>query len=587
VVTSPQTTASWVALNAATRPQQCYAGANASGMAAQSVNLSSPTTISVIVANNNGTVPKTTPAIAHGSSGWPTTGQELGTTASTGNSLFYLSNGTTGSSSGIAYVGTATPGSYAPATADNPSTKTDGAWTPQWTSYTATTCTTPPAMTDLRFANCNIPKGTYADSYSWVKASVQAAVAANPANYTTAAQLQALVNSFTAQGNSSDAAKAAPTNADYRSRRWTVTVAPGSAGGCTQTTGVAGTASDTPISAPSTDAFYANTDGNTHVAPSTDTSCYTATVSAQIGTCNVLLIAGLCVNLGDFVWGNGTALLGGGQSVAQFKVSFTVKKTTTTTTTTAATSTFPAMSDVTQYSMGQSGTFGASGPGDLYVEGNAAHTMAVVAAGDVVVTGTTGTTDATTAALEIIGQDNVRIYHPVKCKSTNATAIATTDPGFCPNDITGLYDSVPPTGTRPDQQYVNLRSDLAGLTIHGAVFALGNAEAHITCPQPPDGGGVCGGEFSVDNFNRGEPMGYLTEVGTLAMAHHSPVGQEWQVADTSGQSSRPFSGYQLAQQYQNIKALIASAADVTGLLQTRSPGSSLWHIVSVSTGGGN
>ncbi|MDT4926990.1 MAG: hypothetical protein QOG01_4703 [Pseudonocardiales bacterium] len=587
VVTSPQTTSNWVAANASTRPAQCYAGASATGMAAQTISLTTPMPIQVLVANNNGTVPKTTPATAHGHSGWPATGQTLGSTASTSNSVFYLSNGTSGSSASTTYTDTATPGTYVPATGDNPSTKTDGAWTPQWTTDTTAGCTSPPAPADLRFANCYIPKGSYADSYSWIKAGVLAAIAANPQNYTTAANFQTLVNSFVSQGNSADAAANSPTNPDYRSHRWNVSVSSGTAGGCTQSSGVAGTTTDTAISTPSTDPFYQNTAGNIHVAPSTDTSCYTATVTAQTGTCNVALALGLCVNLGNYVWGNGTALLGGGQSVAQFKVSFTAQKTVTTTTTTAATSTFPSMSDVTQYQLGQSGTFGASGPGDLYVEGTASHTMGLVAQGDAVLTGPLTPTDTATAALEVVGQDNVRVYHPVKCKNTNSSAIAATSAGFCPNDITGLYSSVPPTGTRPDQQYVNMRGDLADLTFHAAIFALGNDDAHITCPQPPNGGGVCGGEFSVDNYNRGAALGYLTDVGTVAMAHHAPVGQEWDIADTSGQTSRPYSGYQMAQQYQNIKALLSSAVDVGSVLHTTSSTSAAWHILSISSGPGS
>jgi hypothetical protein len=165
--------------------------------------------------------------------------------------------------------------------------------------------------------------------------------------------------------------------------------------------------------------------------------------------------------------------------------------------------------------------------------------------------------------------------------------IATTDPGWCPDDITGLYSSVLPSASRPDQQYVNMRPDLAGLTIHAAVFALGNDDAHINCPQPPSGDGICGGEFSVDNYNRGSSLGYLTEIGTLAMAHHSPVGEEWEVADSSGQSSRPYSGYQLAQQYENIKAAINAAPGVKGTQHTTSTSSSLWHIMSISSGGGS
>jgi hypothetical protein len=599
VITSPQTTSAWIATNASTRPAQCYTGAGTSGMALANVNL---TGIQVLQSTDDGTVPSTTPATAHGSSGWPTTGQRLGDTASAANSVFYLANGTSGTSSATAWNITATPGGYTPATGDNPSSKNDGAWTPQWTSYTAgTTCSASTNLTDLHFANCYLPKGSSNDAYSWLKAQVQAAIAANPQNYTTSAALQSLVNSFTSQGNSSDAGSSAPSHADYTSHKWNVSVASGNAGSCSQSTGVAGATSDTTLNAPTTDPFFADTNGNVHVANSIDTSCYTATVTLQIGTCNVALVLGVCVNVGNYVWGNGTALLGGGKSVAQFTVTFTVKKTTTTTTTTAATSTFPSMADVTQYQIGNSGTFGTSGPGDLYVEGNNSHTMALLADGDLILTGPTGPTGTNpsspsstgpnpdtgtgtpTAALELVARNSVRVYHPVKCKITDATMIAGTDPGFCPDDITGLYSSVLPNGAWPYQQYVNMRPDLAGLTIHAAVFALGNANAHITCPQPPNGGGTCGGEFTVDNYNRGASLGYLTEIGTLAMAHHAPVGQEWEVADSTGQSSRPYSGYQMAQQYQNVKALIKSAVDVSGLLQTTSVTSSLWHILSVST----
>jgi hypothetical protein len=601
VITSPQTTISWVATNASTRPAQCYAGAGVNGMAAQTVDL---TGIQVLKVANDGTVPSTTPATAHGSSGWPSTGQKLGDTASTSNSVFYLTNGTSGTSSSTAEVVTATPGSYVPATGDNPSTKADGAWTPQWTSFsTGTTCNTSTGTLDLKFFNCYQSGGAYsAAAYSTLKTTVTNALAAAPASYDTATKLQTYLTTLLAAGNSSDAANAAPSHADNSSHKWKVSVAAGSGGGCTQSTGVAGTTTDTTLFAPSGDVFYANANGNVHVAPSTDTTCFTATVTLQVGTCNVALVLGVCVNVGNYVWGNGTALLGGGLSIAQFKTTFTLKTTTTTTTTVAATSTFPYMADVTQYQLGNSGTFGASGPGDLYVEGSAGHTMALVADDDLVLTGATGPTgtnpsspsttnpnpdtsgSTATAALELVGRNNVRVYHPVNCTVTDSSAIAATDPGFCPNDITGLYDSIPPSGSRPDQQYINMRADLGGLTIHAAVFALGNSDAHITCPQPPEGGGVCGGEFTVDNYNRGASLGYLTEIGTLAMAHHAPVGEEWQVADALGATSRPYSGYQLAQQYQNVKALIKAASTVSDLLHTTSSTSSLWHILSVSTG---
>jgi hypothetical protein len=322
--------------------------------------------------------------------------------------------------------------------------------------------------------------------------------------------------------------------------------------------------------------------------------------------CAVVTLVQVCApGPGGPAWGDGGASTSSiTQAATQFEVKVTQQTYSNLQLGTTVTS-FPSMSDVTQYQLGNNGTFGASGPGDLYVEGDIGHTMALVAANDLVVTGPTGPTGANptnpsptnpnpetnattpTAALELIGQNNVRIYHPVKCAVTDSSMISTTDPGWCPDDITGLYSSVLPAANRPDQQYVNLRPDLAGLTIHAALFALGNADAHITCPQPPSGDGVCGGEFTVDNYNRGSSLGYLTEIGTLAMAHHAPVGEEWEVTDTSGQSSRPYSGYQLAQQYQNVKAAINAAAEVKGAQHTTSTSSALWHILSISSGGGS
>ena len=214
-VTSPMTTATWVTSWLAanpTAPSACYVGAGASGMAAATVNF---TGVSVIRVADNGTVPTTTPATAHGSSGWPVTGQKLGDTPSTSNSVFYLTNGTSGSVVGTpTYTNTAADASYAPAVGDNPSTKSDGAWVPQWTGYDNNgSCSDNTAGSNFKVFNCNVPKGSSADPYSWVKAQVKAAIAANPGNYTTAAQLQTLVNSYVSQGNSSDANNSAPSHA--------------------------------------------------------------------------------------------------------------------------------------------------------------------------------------------------------------------------------------------------------------------------------------------------------------------------------------------------------------------------------------
>ena len=499
-VTSPQTTAAFVATGASGHPAACYTGAGASGMSAQTVNLSG---ISVISVQNDGTPPPVTPALAHGSSGWPVTGQYHGATAGTSNSVFYLTatnGGTPGITTSTAYAATAADKPYTPAVGDNPSSKTDKAWTPQWTSFTSgTTCSTATALTDLKFFNCYQSGGTYsATRYSSVKATVQAALAAAPSSYTTASALQTYLTGVLAAGNSADANNSAPSNADNTSHRWRVSVSQDAAvtDGCTPGTVNTGP-SNSAISPPSSDPFYSSVAGNTAVSTSAVTTCLTATVTLQVGTCNVALVLGLCVNLGNYVWGNGTALLGGDQSVAQFKVTTTNVATTTTTNVTPAVSSFPNMDDVTQYALGNSGTFGTSGPGDLYVEGTNPTTIALHAQDDVVVTGTlaptSGLVDAQTpvmnptAAMEVIGQNNVRIYHPVKCVVTTAALVVptATSPGFCPDDLTGLYTTIPATGYRPYQQYTNLRTDLSGLSINAAVFALGQRTASTSSARTP------------------------------------------------------------------------------------------------------
>jgi hypothetical protein len=612
VVTSPQTTLAFA--TSSPNPSACYTGATTQGMASQTVDLSG---ISLVRAKDNGNVPTTTPAIAHGSSGWPVTGQRRGDTPSTQNSIFYMTNGASVPQT-TTVTASAADKPYTPAVGDDPADHSDGAWTPNWSSFASgTTCDTSTNATGLKFFNCyqSPASGYNATEYSDIKAKVQAALAAAPASYNTAATLQAYLTSLLAAGNSSDANNNTPTYADNRSHRWQVSVTQDSSAtdGCTPGT-VTGTTTNTAIPAPSTDPFFSNVAGNSAVTPSTSTVCLTARVTLQIGQSI----------LGVNSWGDGgllgTGLLAG-STIPQFKVTTTTQSVVTTTTVTPAVSSFPSMSDVTQYQIGfdntgngNSDTFGANGPGDLYIEGETGHTMALIADDDTVITdsigpsGTnpsnpsttqdnrdpdcgsgTGRTCPNTPALEIVGRNNVRIFHPVQCRNafnlpaaTFQSEIAATSPGFCPNDLTGLYTTLLATDEMPSQQYSNMRSDLAGLTIHAALYAMGNSPAHITCPQPPDGGGVCGGEFSTDNYNRGNSLGYVTEIGALGMAHHSPVGEEWELADAAGASSRPYSGYQLAQQFQDLKTLLATAG-LDQLITTSTATTSLWHILSIST----
>jgi hypothetical protein len=602
IVTSPQTTQTWVNTYQPTRPAQCYAGAGAQGMAAQTVSLTSPTVIRVLTADNDGKVPSTTPAKAHGSSGWPVTGQKVGDTASavsgSSNSVFYtsVSAATAADTAAATAADSCSPTStYTGSTASTDcqwsgtSDTAGSGWTPDgtgWTKFSSgTTCTTDP--TDrLTFAcdyNNGYGTGVYATYRATLKNSLAAAsvpVSASgnvTVNGTSSAcpvqtitpgtatgvQLACMVQDSLHVANTGGRQVGAGTAATG-DHRYIV------GAGATTTTTATVPVGSTPSTGMSGDPFFSSTAGTASTETMT-TKTTTYTVGRQTYLSNS--------------WGDGTT---SGASTPAFQVTITRRAYSNFAQGTTAVSSFPSMADVTQYAIGGSSnspsTFGDSGPGDLYVEGTVGHTMSVVAANDLVVTGSIAPADTGTQALQLVGRNDSRIYHPVKCKITDSDAIAATDPGFCPNDITGLYSSVLPNGTRPDQQYINLRPDLSGLTINAALFALGNSDGSITCPQPPDGGGVCGGDFTVDNYNRGAALGQLTEIGTLAMAHHAPVGQEWEIADTSGATSRPYSGYQLAQQYQNLKAAIKSVSDVSGTLQTSSSTTSLWHVVSVSTG---
>jgi hypothetical protein len=618
-VTSPQTTSAWVAGTGAAYPAQCYTGVGAQGMANQTISLVTPVIIRIVTAVDNGTPPNVTPAIAHGSSGWPTTGQQLGTsnsTPSTANSVFYISSpaatsaDTATAAAADACTSTATyTGAAASANcqwADTSTTQGSGftADGTGWTKYsTGTTCGTD--ATDKLTFECEYHGGTAATGqYALYRTAVKNALASASASYgassslslscsatsvtpttASASQLACLMQDLVKKANTSSrsAGYTSPSTGDHQ-----YVVVPGTATTTTTNNVTVGTAPSTNV----TDPFFSTTSGTASTETVTVKKT-TFTVGRQVYKCYGIVSLGLCqVTLGGPLlgnqWGDGSTTANG--YVPQFQVTITQTTYSNFVQGATAVSSFPSMSDVTQYQMGtinpngqgQTSTFGQSGPGDLYIQGTATNTMAIVASDDVIVTNALAPTDPTTAALEVVSRNDVRVYHPVKCAASDTTLIGYTSPGFCPNDITGLYYGVQTTG-RPDQQYVNMRPDLANLTITAVIFALGNSASHITCPQPPSGGGVCGGEFTADNFGRGAPLGQLTEIGTIGMQHHAPVGQEWEIPDTTGQTSRPYSGYQMAQQYLNLQALIQAVSDVNNVIPLTSAVSYLWRIVSISS----
>ncbi len=574
-ITSPLTTSA-----AAGSPAGCYPTSMATGIDGfRTASLTGIVGFSgVFAVENAGTAPAT-PAAAHSSTGWNLTGQRAGDAASAANTVFDASAGAAGATSSVAHTASAADGGYLPVVGQLPSSKDDGAWNPQWASFTGgSTCSTSTDARDLRFFNCYQSGTTYSPTaYPTLRSTVQAALAADPEAYSTPAALQTYLESLLAAGNSADAANSTPAHGDNGSHRWVVSnVAADSSptDGCTPASNEQGPTSTVGIDAPDKgDAMFTNTDGSVHSAAKIDTTCYTATIDLQIGQS----ILGLGKS-----WGDGGLLglgLVAGSKIPQFSVTFTVKTSTTTTTTTAARSYFPSMSDITQYA---NATDASNAPGDLYVEGTAPRSLALVAANDVIITGSLRPGDSTSSGIEVVGQDNVRLYHPVSCLSTApGDQLATTTAGFCPDDISGLYTTIPAAGYRPYEQYTNLRPDLAGtgMAIDAAIVALGTATSTTECPKW-GGGGTCGGELTTDNYGRGETLGTLRVTGSVVEVHHGALGEEWEVPDAAGQS-RPQSGYALTATYRNVKSLIADVNVVDTATTSVSPG---WHVVSVSTG---
>lgn len=509
----------------------------------------------------------------------------LWSTASGTNPIFAVT--TAGSTTTVpgATTDTATDAAYAPATGQNPSTKTDGAWTPQWTSYsTGTTCNTSTAGTDLKFFNCYVPKVShtpaFSDSYSSVKYSVQNALATSPSSYTTAAQLNTLVNSFLSGGNTSDAANSTPsTTSATTSHRWVVaTTADSSAtDGCTpgstSSTGTVGT-----VAAPTTDPLYQNTaTGSSTPVTTTATTCLTATVSLQVPTCSLLGLLGACV--GTWGWGNGSIILGGsGGGISQFKVTETSKSPSTTTTITPSTQAFPNSSDITKYATWDASK--ADAPGDAYVEGTVTGKLSVVAENDIVDTGNLSYTTPGTDATDLVAANNVRAYHPVSCVDTT---LGVTTSGYCPNDTTGLSPkgSLQFTSTNfsahPSRQYANLRSDLANLTVSAAIYSLA-------------------GSFVVDNYDRGDGynptstggsvlaadgLNALTVTGGVYEVHHGAAGVSWEIANTA--TGRPTSGYVETINWDSTlkNRSLPYAPSPSGTNST-----STWQIIGISAGSG-
>ncbi len=247
----------------------------------------------------------------------------------------------------------------------------------------------------------------------------------------------------------------------------------------------------------------------------------------------------------------------------------------------AASLSFPGLTvgannDVTSYSQSK---------GDIYLEGTlSSGRLSLVSSDDVIVTGDVKATHTSAvdsygepgwksgAAIDIVGTNNVRIYHPVKCKSGSASG------SWCPNDITGLYTTTQASAVvnddgslknaHPALQYCNLISGSADCsndqtsttTIEAAVFALN-------------------GSLYADNYDRGRAMGTLQITGGLYENHRGATGKQWEIPTSS--STRHNSGYKMQITYLNYQT---AGLGYVPSLRTGNPNNP-WQVVSVSTKG--
>ena len=465
-----------------------------------------------------------------------------------------------------------------------------------WTTYTSgTTCSSSLAPTDRLLFECEFnggSVGTPHDYYSILRSRFQIDLARGTCANQTGTALSSCVSTFMTT-------ELAPANTS--AHRYVVTSATTGTGvtGATKSLGAASTGPE------ASDPFFASTTGSAPTETQTITPV-TVSVGRQVSGCYVTLTGkidktGLACNpvtgpvLGTTTWGDGTTV---GASVPQFQ-------TTVSSSSWAAnpgaggTSTFPVSGDITPYQTGSADNTNA--PGDAYIEGTGvAGKVSVVAEHDVVVTGkllTTATsgTDAKTGepvyaaggAADIVGANDVRIYHPVSCK----VASTTTTAGFCANDITGLYTggiaSASFATAHPSRQYCSMTSGAAecGNTGTGSgpvseidanVFALGVPGADGS----PSSAQTRQGSLLTDNYDRGSAMGNVTVKGGVYQLHRGVTGVQWEITTTDTTTTRPSSGYTLQYSYLDLRkaALPWVPAFQSGSNQRA------WNVVSISTG---
>jgi Tfp pilus assembly protein PilX len=184
-----------------------------------------------------------------------------------------------------------------------------------------------------------------------------------------------------------------------------------------------------------------------------------------------------------------------------------------------------------------------NGYGDVYVEGQLKGSLSIVAEHDIVATNdlTYSNTDlkTTTDGLALVADHNVRIYRPMTC-TDNGTAGVTTR-GYCPNDLTGVYNtqlSWPLPNNYPALKYTPDNAPSMTNTGQGLLYAT------IFTLR---------GCFMIDNFYRGGIGAGAAIYGGLYQYHRGPTSLPYQGRPYQGSTTK-MPGVTLNYTFDNMRA---------------------------------
>ena len=278
--------------------------------------------------------------------------------------------------------------------------------------------------------------------------------------------------------------------------------------------------------------------------------------------------------------------------------------------------------DITAYSTTAgdaciSGSLGSSATGKL----------SIVAAHDVIVTGNLTTTNGTTtnafgersissgSALDLVANNDVLLYNPVRCNSGTAVANAAVVDAkdlysptyaYCPNDITGLYNANGNNGqpgatavvsisggqeslrtSHPARQYCDKSGNsypCSGTNSASCDYLASSAIGATNAPLTIDAAVFAlNGSLTTDNYNRGCALGTAQVNGGVYENHRGAVGEEWEIPNSTTVTQRAYSGYKLQINYVSYQD---AQVPYVPSLQAGAPNSP-WIVLALSTGSGS